>query len=587
MRHAIMLSCAIPDHTDHAANPRRSNLSLLLALIVTAGAGCSASEPTAADPRPAHEEEAAQELNCNAHCDSGWDFWGNPIPFNATAGGFTVCSLANATATCTPSGWTLGASGCSASSTPYNTKFGVNSATWFDAGCDPERSAAAKGMGYYLEIARQPSDAGAVAASINCAIGARIVPIVRICDAANPCGFKNVNDYVSFLQQVDNQTNGAFWAIAGPNEPLTEKWIPGTEGIVFNNGYTDAQLDTLGARNAEYMNAVINGMNGRRRAQGGQVGLLSPAFNCTDPSNPAFVQKMRNHAANFAALDGISGNAYNVNTSAGLTITKYVNDCLNTLPGITSPFFITEMGAFESDRNPSSGSPHIPHATALANLRNQVAVLRTNSRIRGALFFDAFNTNTDPAFRYGVIADSEWPTLLSGGATLGAPSCDSNPPPANPSEDFTSMPPWTTSFDASWGNAASFVIAAGGQSGNHLQATRSAQGSSTRVRVYTLQPNRNYTISVYMRGAASSVAYWTEFAYRFGNASAQDFDQNPANWVLVQKFSNTGTNGNGDVWVRYQATFNSGANTQISIGFKSGSSGGVGPAAHWDSLLVQ
>jgi hypothetical protein len=90
-----------------------------------------------------------------------------------------------------------------------------------------------------------------------------------------------------------------------------------------------------------------------------------------------------------------------------------------------------------------------------------------------------------------------------------------------------------------------------------------------------------------MRGAASSVAYWTEFAYRFGNASAQDFDQNPANWVLVQKFSNTGTNGNGDVWVRYQATFNSGANTQISIGFKSGSSGGVGPAAHWDSLLVQ
>lgn len=129
MRQAITLSCATPDYADHAASPRRLSHALLLALAMTVAAGCSLPETTASDPGPAREEVVTQELNCSAHCDNGWDFGGNPIPFNATAGGFTVCSLANATATCTPSGWTLGASGCNASSMPYNTKFGVNSAT--------------------------------------------------------------------------------------------------------------------------------------------------------------------------------------------------------------------------------------------------------------------------------------------------------------------------------------------------------------------------------------------------------------------------------------------------------------------------
>lgn len=580
-----MPTCSMPDD-GHAAFARPL-YSTLLALAVTAAAGCTQTDAGAAAGEPAsppQEDEATQALNCSAHCDLGWDLWGNPIPVNATAGGFTVCSLANATAICNPGGWTLGAAGCSATSTPYNTKFGVNSATWFNPGCSDERNAAARGMGYYLEIASGPGDVNAVVDSLNCAIGARIIPIVRICVADQGCGFSNVNDYVSFLRTVDDRVNGQFWAIAGPNEPLSEKWIPGTQ-IPFHNGYTDAELDTFGARNAEYMNAVINGMNGRRRSQGGQVGLLSPAFNCTDPSNPAFVLKMRNHAANFAALDGISGNAYNVNTAAGLTITKYVNDCLATLPGISAPFFITEMGAFESERNPAGA--HVPHGQALANLRNQVVGLRTNARIRGALFFNAFGTNPSSSFDYGEIADGEWPTVFGGGATLGAPSCDTTIPPATPSEDFTGMPPWTTNFDASWGNAAGFAITAGGQSGNHLFAARTGQGSSSRVRVYSIQPNRNYTISVYMRGAASSVAYWTETAYRLGNASAQDFDQNAGAWTLVQKFSNTATNGNGDAWIRYQATFNSGGNTQISVGFKSGSSGGVGPIARWDTMLVQ
>jgi hypothetical protein len=31
--------------------------------------------------------------------------------------------------------------------------------------------------------------------------------------------------------------------------------------------------------------------------------------------------------------------------------------------------------------------------------------------------------------------------------------------------------------------------------------------------------------------------------------------------AAVQKVSSTGTNGNGDVWARHQATFNRGANT--------------------------
>ncbi|GMU21914.1 MAG: hypothetical protein AMXMBFR13_20020 [Phycisphaerae bacterium] len=153
-------------------------------------------------------------------------------------------------------------------------------------------------------------------------------------------------------------------------------------------------------------------------------------------------------------------------------------------------------------------------------------------------------------------------------------------------EDFNSMPSWSSSFDAAWGGAASWSIVSGGQSGTCLQASRSTEGSSAKVKVYSVSPNTNYTVSVYFRCPSSAQVYWAECAYRLGNFTAQDFDANGASWTMIKKFSNAGTNGNGDQWLQYSASFNSGSNTQISVGYKLGSSGGGGPTVRWDTLRI-
>ncbi len=158
---------------------------------------------------------------------------------------------------------------------------------------------------------------------------------------------------------------------------------------------------------------------------------------------------------------------------------------------------------------------------------------------------------------------------------------------ATVAEDFDGVPSWTSEWNATWGGQASWSAAGGGQAGNHLQATRSNDGSSSKVKVYTLNTNTSYTVSIWMKGASSSTAYWVECAYRLGSHSAQNFDESSGSWTMIQKFSNTGTNGNGDAWTKYSKTFNSGSNTQISVGFKTGKSGGAGPVARWDTLRVE
>lgn len=155
------------------------------------------------------------------------------------------------------------------------------------------------------------------------------------------------------------------------------------------------------------------------------------------------------------------------------------------------------------------------------------------------------------------------------------------------SEAFESMPSWSSSYDASWGSAATWSIASGGQSGNFLQASRSSQGSSAKVKVYTVPANSNISLSIYCKCPSYSGTYWMETAYKLGNYAASDFDQNGSTWTMVKKFANDGTNGNGNVWTQYSTSISTGAATQISVGVKLGSSGGGGPTVGWDTMAIQ
>jgi len=148
------------------------------------------------------------------------------------------------------------------------------------------------------------------------------------------------------------------------------------------------------------------------------------------------------------------------------------------------------------------------------------------------------------------------------------------------------MPAWDSTFNGSWGSAASWSIQGGGQSGNFLQAARSSQGSSVRVLVYTIPAGTDLDVSVFMRCPSFGGNYWMESGYRLGEHTAQDFDENSGAWTIIKKF-NTSTNGNGNVWTEYSKQVNSGSNTRISIGYKLGSYGSGGPTVGWDTFVVE
>ena len=155
-------------------------------------------------------------------------------------------------------------------------------------------------------------------------------------------------------------------------------------------------------------------------------------------------------------------------------------------------------------------------------------------------------------------------------------------------ENFETMPSWTSSFNAAWGSAATWSIVAGGQSGNFLQAARSSQGSSAKAKVYTVPVNTSITISVYMKCPSYTAnEYWMESAFKLGSFTAQDFDENAGTWTMIKKFSKTGTNGNSNTWTKYSATVYTGTNTQVSMGYKLGSSSGAGPTVGWDTFKIE
>ncbi|WP_152629594.1 hypothetical protein [Haliangium ochraceum] len=370
----------------------------------------------------AFDDTLSPQAACS--CDRGWDYWGNPIPVGTTDCGHSVCGLDDKRYSCSSSGWVVqSTASCNGSSAPSNTKFGVNSATWYNSSCAQEAQVRSLGMGYYLEIALSENDKYTVASAVQCAINNGVIPIVRVCVTGN-CGFQDVASYLRFLRYVDDNVSGIFYAIAGPNEPLSETWLPGLGGVSYP--YSESEMNLLGQANAQYMNAVINGLNGRRLAQGGQIALLSPVYNCTHPDMSRFIGRMSTYGANFSALEGIAGNAYNVSTAQGLTIGHYVDNCQYAFAsrGIAAPydrFYVTEIGAYESVRNTDPNWGVVPHSTALANLSNQVNAMRTDRTIRAGLFFNGFGTNSDPNFDYGEISGSEWSQILGGAPP--PPSC--------------------------------------------------------------------------------------------------------------------------------------------------------------------
>lgn len=263
------------------------------------------------------------------------------------------------------------------------------------------------GMGYMLEIATEPAQVYQLRDSFNNALDKGITPILRICYGNSCPAFSSATAYVDFVRQLSDLVgNRQFYIIAGPNEPLSELWLPGLSTITYP--FDDGEMDQITTANANYMNAVITGIDNLNKPN---IKILSPVFNSTEPDFERFVTGMNAKGARFNDLDGIAMNAYNlkdyrVNNVLTENITDFITRVRNA--GFQSyDIFLTEIGMFEISTNPNWTGTDQTRAQALQRMQAEISKMQQDTKVKAYLLFSSFGNNTDPNFDYNEMTDAE------------------------------------------------------------------------------------------------------------------------------------------------------------------------------------
>ncbi len=277
-------------------------------------------------------------------------------------------------------------------------KLGINYAIVGPVANNQHDRAVPHKMGYTLEMMTGEGQEWGVANSFNYVLDHGMTPMLRIC-YGNTCGFTDPLKYATVLDRLADLVGGRpFYALAGPNEPISETWLGGNPGEWW----------VIAPLVSNYMNQVIANVTRPN------VKLLSPAFNLTHPNLNDEVNAMKNAGAKFDQLDGIAGNGYNLKgyvvdgvlretiMSQAMRLRSVANNLF-----ASQDIYLTEIGMFESDRNAGWTGTKVPHAQALINLKNQIEIMRLDPGIRSSLLFDSFGTNPDPGFVYNFMTDSE------------------------------------------------------------------------------------------------------------------------------------------------------------------------------------
>ncbi len=284
-------------------------------------------------------------------------------------------------------------------------KLGINYAIVGPVANNQHDRAASHKLGYTLEMMTAEGQEWGVSDSFKYALDHGMTPILRIC-YGNTCGFTDPVKYAVVLDRIADLVGGrTFYAIAGPNEPISETWLGGNPG----EWWVIAPLVTT------YMNQVI------AHVTRPNVKLLSPAFNLTHPNLNDEVTTMVRAGAQFDKLAGIAGNGYNlkgyvVDGVLRETISSQVSRLRSVASNVfaNQDIYLTEIGMFESDQNPAWSGTKVPRSQALINLKDQIEIMRLDPKIKGFLLFDSFGTNPDQGFAYNFMTDAEIDASLSG-----------------------------------------------------------------------------------------------------------------------------------------------------------------------------
>ena len=367
-------------------------------------------------------------------CYNGRDQNGNVIPAGSTSCGSVSFGVNFEKWQCTAGGWERYSTGGATN----NNKLGINTASFIDTSREGTDQATAQTyrMGWYLMMIGNQSEESQIdfriAAPIQNARNRGLTSILRLCTGTGFCNYENHADR---LVQILNNTflrdavTGPWFVIAGPNEPPTEKWMTtATKGMTpqCGNVYCSAQLDTIADEMANFANTVMTNMTAaHRQSAGGDIGLLSPAWDCHNANTASlmakFQQRLQARGRSLSSFDGIAINAYNLH---GLSATSYINNCKTWLQQATGTsnynYYLTETGMLEADPPPPNGIGNgVPPALARNNFRELVKTLRADASIKAALFFNSTGRNGDPAFAYNVFTQScEWQYVTGGHSQL-------------------------------------------------------------------------------------------------------------------------------------------------------------------------
>ncbi len=360
-------------------------------------------------------------------CYDGRDQNNNLIPPANTYCGYAAFGVGLEKWQCTAGGWEKYSTGGATN----NGKLGINTASFLNPSAETadQNTAQTYRMGWYLMMIGDQAEHNQIdwriTAPIQAARNRGLTSILRLCTGSGNCNYENnPGRLVQILNStfLQNNVNGPWFVVVGPNEPPTEKWMTtATKNMTPGCGgtYCDSQLDTIAAEMANFADHVMDNMAAGHRQPLGDIGLLSPVWDCHNSANTPrlmtrFQQQLQARGRSMSHFDGVAINAYNLH---GQKATTYINQCRTWLQQATGTsaynYYLTETGMLETD----PGTNDVPGALARDNFRELVKSLRGDASIKAVLFFNS--TGRNPAFLYNhLVTTEEWYYVTGGHGQL-------------------------------------------------------------------------------------------------------------------------------------------------------------------------
>lgn len=190
---------------------------------------------------------------------------------------------------------------------------------------------------------------------------------------------------------LSSSANGYMCCIPNPEASTPPGSSPPPIDPGGYNSFASSQC--VGRALADYMNAVIAGAGNIPN-----VKLLSPAFNMTSSTFDDIVNSIGAAGGNFDGLDGIAGNAYNVENRR---VTSWLTEKLKNPYVSGKPFYLTETG----EKDFADGKIKSVDE-AITRLKPELDALRTFGNpwnAQAALLFNGLGTNSNfSTFQWSV-----------------------------------------------------------------------------------------------------------------------------------------------------------------------------------------